>query len=79
MARSNVVKIKCDRCERVEERADESKRVGPQLHAVFKDDEGGTENIVIEDLCTPCLALVRKNLEAIGRKIEKASPARGAA
>ena len=82
MARTNVVQVACDRCDRVETREvseDGQRRAGPQLHVVFRDDAGGTENIVIDDLCTPCEKLVRKNLEAIGKKIDKASPARGAA
>jgi len=80
MAQSVKVQVECDRCERVEMREQPPEgakpRVGPQLHAVFKDEDGGTEQIIIEDLCTQCATLVKKYLDAISKKVEKASPAR---
>lgn len=83
MAAELMMQVKCDRCERLETRpvskdlaAIQAGAATAQFKGSLRDLDGTQVNVEIGDLCGPCLATVTKHLEAIGKKVEKASPNR---
>lgn len=69
MARKNVVQIKCDRCGRDETLDRDPGERGFQAAI-------GALSFKFQDLCTPCVDLLKKTLENVGSVLEKRSPVR---